>query len=84
MASHIPTPLGDYTPDWAVLIERESQERLYFVVETKGSEFLTDLRETESAKIKCGQAHFAALAADDPNAARFRTTRELAVLLSEQ
>lgn len=57
----IPTPLGGYSPDWAVLIESEDGERLYFVVETKGSLMPGDLRRSEEAKIKCGQAHFDAL-----------------------
>lgn len=57
----IPTPLGGYSPDWAVLVESEDGERLYFVVETKGSLMPGDLRRIEEAKIKCGQAHFDAL-----------------------
>ncbi len=57
----VPTPLGSYNPDWAVLIDSDEGERLYFVVETKGSPFLGDLRITESAKIECGKAHFNAL-----------------------
>ena len=57
----IPTPLGPYNPDWAVLVEKEGAERLYFVVETKSSLFTDDLREKESRKIKCGEAHFKAL-----------------------
>ncbi|MEX1027702.1 MAG: DEAD/DEAH box helicase family protein [Candidatus Paceibacterota bacterium] len=58
----IPTPLGSYNPDWAVLVDTDEGERLYFVVETKSSLFEGDLREAETAKIKCGEAHFAALA----------------------
>ncbi len=58
----VPTPLGSYNPDWAILIEKDGTERLYFVVETKSSLFTDDLRDKESAKIKCGEAHFAALA----------------------
>lgn len=58
----VPTPLGAYNPDWAVLIERNGEERLYFVVETKGSLFGDDLRIAESAKIQCGKEHFNALA----------------------
>jgi len=58
----VPTPLGTYNPDWAVLIDREGQEHLYFVVETKGSLFEDDLRNREGGKLKCGAAHFAALA----------------------
>ena len=57
----VPTPLGSYNPDWAVLIDSDAGERLYLVVETKGSPFLGDLRITESAKIACGKAHFNAL-----------------------
>ena len=36
----VPTPLGTYNPDWAVLVETDVGERLYFVVETKSSAFL--------------------------------------------
>ncbi len=57
----VPTPLGGYNPDWAVLVEQDGGERLYFVVETKSSAFLDDLRDKERAKVKCGQAHFDAL-----------------------
>src|SRR5204862_4890192 len=57
----VPTPLGSYNPDWAVLVEKDGAERLYFVVETKSSLFMDDLRDKESAKIECGKAHFRAL-----------------------
>lgn len=57
----VPTPLGSYNPDWAVLIDTDEGERLYLVVETKGTLFTEDLRSTESARIACGKAHFAAL-----------------------
>lgn len=57
----VPTPLGSYNPDWAVLLRTPEGERLYFVVETKGGLFLDDLRDSEEAKIVCGKAHFAAL-----------------------
>ena len=58
----VPTPLGTYNPDWAVLIQEDEQERLYFVVETKGTLFADALRSNEAAKIECGEAHFKALA----------------------
>lgn len=57
----VPTPLGPYNPDWAVLVEKDGAERLYLVVETKSSLFMDDLRDKESAKIECGKAHFKAL-----------------------
>jgi type III restriction enzyme len=58
----VPTPLGAYNPDWAILFDQDGAQRLYFVVETKSSLFTDDLRDKESAKIECGKAHFAALA----------------------
>jgi type III restriction enzyme len=66
----VPTPLGSYNPDWAMLVEKDGTERLYFVVETKSSLFTDDLRDRESAKIQCGEAHFKALG-DVKNPARF-------------
>jgi len=57
----VPTPLGSYNPDWAVLVEKEDAERLYFVVETKSGLFADDLRDKERAKIECGKVHFTAL-----------------------
>lgn len=57
----INTPLGSYNPDWAVLIEKDNEERLYFVVESKGSDSSDDLRAVENAKIKCGKKHFNAI-----------------------
>lgn len=66
----VPTPLGSYNPDWAVLVEEDCAQRLYFVVETKSSLFAGDLRDKENAKIECGKAHFHALACDE-NPARY-------------
>jgi len=66
----VPTPLGTYNPDWAVLVEIDGQEKLYFVVETKGSSWWDDLRHREGAKIKCGEKHFAAIA-DGENPAKY-------------
>lgn len=60
----IKTPLGFYNPDWAVLVEEEGREKLYFVVETKGSTKSEDLRDVEQKKIHCGREHFKALNTD--------------------
>lgn len=57
----IATPLGSYNPDWAVVIEDNGQNKLYFVVETKGNILDEALRPTEREKIKCGEKHFEAL-----------------------
>jgi len=71
----VPTPLGTYNPDWAVLVEKDEQERLYFVVETKSSLFIDDLRDKESAQIKCGEAHFAALRVGESPATYVKATK---------
>lgn len=57
----IETPLGSYNPDWAILVEKEGAQRLYFVIETKSSLFDESLRDSEKHKILCGKAHFKAL-----------------------
>lgn len=77
----VPTPLGTYNPDWAVLVEVNGQERLYFVVETKSTLFDDDLRDKESAKIKCGEAHFQSLAVGE-NPARYVKASKLDDLLA--
>jgi type III restriction enzyme len=55
----VPTPLGDYNPDWAVVTENE--KKLYLVRETKSTHERHLLRDTEKRKIECGQAHFDAI-----------------------
>lgn len=55
----VPTPLGSYNPDWAVVTENE--EKLYLVRETKSTHDRYGRRETENLKVDCGQAHFDAL-----------------------
>ncbi|MCC7172788.1 MAG: DEAD/DEAH box helicase family protein [Planctomycetes bacterium] len=57
----VPTPLGDYNPDWAIVVKTDEGDRLYFVVETKGSLLIDALRKTEHGKIECAKAHFDAL-----------------------
>lgn len=57
----IDTPLGYYNPDWAVLIDKDDVEKLYFVVETKGTTDRDQLRFVEHEKIICGEKHFEAL-----------------------
>lgn len=56
----VPTPVGNYNPDWAIVAEdpQANTERLYFVSETKSTTHLEELRPDEARKIKCGQKHF--------------------------
>lgn len=57
----INTPIGTYNPDWAVYLEKDGEQKLYFVLESKGTASLDDLRPAERQKIHCGAQHFAAL-----------------------
>ena len=57
----IETPIGTYNPDWAVYLTRNGEEKLYFILETKGTTNLFDLRTPEQLKIRCGKKHFEAL-----------------------
>ena len=70
----VSTPLGSYTPDWAVLIENEGQEKLFFVVETKSSGWWDELRYKEDARTACGKAHFTAIAQGENPAIYIKAT----------
>ncbi len=76
----VPTPLGSYNPDWAVLVATPDGDKLYFVVETKSSLLVDDLRRIEADKIKCGAAHFKALAVGE-NPAVYGKFKDVAGLL---
>jgi type III restriction enzyme len=56
----IPTPIGNYNPDWAIVFEED--KKIYFVAETKDTGTphvdLSKLSGDEQLKIKCGKAHF--------------------------
>ena len=54
----IETPIGNYNPDWAVVLDTEDGEKLYFVAETKGTDNVNDLKGSEKKKIFCGRKHF--------------------------
>ena len=54
----IDTPIGSYNPDWAVVLNSDEGEKVYFVAETKGTENINDLKGSEKKKILCGRKHF--------------------------
>ncbi|MGJ8558950.1 MAG: type III restriction-modification system endonuclease [Litorimonas sp.] len=64
-AFKIPTPVGDYSPDWAVAFREGSVKHVYFVAETKGSLSTLQLRGSEKAKIECARRFFDNLNAPD-------------------
>ena len=55
----VATPLGDYNPDWALVLEESN--KLYLVRETKSTLDRDERREIENKKVDCGTAHFKAL-----------------------
>lgn len=55
----IPTPVGDYNPDWAISFKDGNIKHVYFVAETKGSMSTMDLRPIEATKIECARKFFA-------------------------
>lgn len=55
----IPTPVGDYNPDWAVVLEED--KKVYLIRETKSTHDSDKRRLEENLKILCGQAHFKVL-----------------------
>lgn len=57
----IPTPVGDYNPDWAIAFTEGSVKHIYFVAETKGSLSSLQLKGVEDAKIECARKFFASL-----------------------
>ncbi len=61
----IPTPVGDYSPDWAVAFREGAVKHIYFVAETKGSLRTLKLRPFEKAKIECARQFFEKLQSPD-------------------
>ena len=61
----IPTPVGNYAPDWAIAFQKGTVKHIYFVAETKGSMDSMDLRPIEQAKIKCAKKLFNEISTDD-------------------
>ena len=57
----IPTPVGNYNPDWAIAFTEGSVKHVYFVAETKGSLSTLQLKGVEDAKIECARKFFASL-----------------------
>jgi len=57
----IPTPVGNYSPDWAIVFDTEKYKYIYFIAETKGSMETLQLKGVEEKKIEYARKHFEAL-----------------------
>jgi len=60
----IPTPVGNYNPDWAIAFQEGSVKHVYFIAETKGSMSSMDLRKVEEVKIECARKFFTKITSD--------------------
>ncbi|MFM8340643.1 MAG: restriction endonuclease subunit R, partial [Methylomonas sp.] len=63
-AFFIPTPVGNYNPDWAISFQQDKVKHVYFVAETKGSISSMDLRKIEECKIDCARKFFAKITSE--------------------
>lgn len=61
----IPTPVGDYNPDWAIVFDNKDVKHIYFIAETKGSMSTLQLRGSEDLKIQYAREHFKLLTEDN-------------------
>lgn len=61
----IPTPVGNYNPDWAIAFQEGKVKHIYFIAETKGSMSSLELREIENSKIQCARKFFSKIASDE-------------------
>jgi len=57
----IPTPVGNYNPDWAIAFDKNSVKQVYFVAETKGTMQTLELKGIENTKIECAKRFFSEL-----------------------
>ena len=55
---YVSTPVANYSPDWAIVFDKDKVRHIYFVAETKGSDSDMDIREIEKLKIHCASEHF--------------------------
>lgn len=61
----IPTPVGNYAPDWAIAMQKNGVKHIFFIAETKGSMSSMDLTAVEKAKIECAEKLFNSISTND-------------------
>ncbi len=77
---YVYTPVANYSPDWAIVFDKDKVRQIYFVAETKGSDSDMDLREIEKLKIHCAEQHFDSIGNKDvqfKKIASYDTLREM-------
>jgi type III restriction enzyme len=78
---YISTPIAKYSPDWAIVINKEKERHVYFVAESKGSDSDMDLREIEKLKLHCADKHFAAISDGEVHFKRIKSYGNLLEIL---
>ncbi len=78
----IPTPVGDYHPDWAITFQKGTVKHVYFVAETKGSLSSMQLRGAELAKIECARKFFKSLNTKNNYAVKYDIVTNYSRLMS--
>jgi type III restriction enzyme len=61
----IPTPVGNYSPDWAIAFNAGTVKHIFFIAETKGTMESLQLRPIEKAKISCARKLFNEISTDN-------------------
>ena len=77
---YVSTPVANYSPDWAIVFDKDKVRHIYFVAETKGSDSDMDLREIEKLKIHCAEQHFDSIGGKEvqfKKVASYDTLREM-------
>ncbi|GAA2185222.1 DEAD/DEAH box helicase family protein [Leucobacter alluvii] len=77
----IPTPVGDYNPDWAIAFTEGTVKHVYFVAETKGSLSTLQLKGVEDAKIECARKFFASLNAKNGDDVKYDVVTDYSELM---
>jgi len=80
---NIPTPLGHYSPDWAIAFNEGTVKHIYFIAETKGSMSSIDLRPIEKAKIDCARVLFNKMKTNDVQYEVVKDYKELLNIVSQ-
>ena len=77
----VTTPIANYSPDWAIVFDKEHVRHIYFVAETKGSESELELREIEKLKLHCASKHFQEISGVEVHFAKISTYEKLLELV---
>ena len=77
----VSTPVANYTPDWAIVFDKDKVKQIYFVAETKGSNSDMNLRVIEKLKIHCATEHFKEISGAEVHFKKIASYDTLATML---